>query len=59
MSEEQKKKELEYIEEKLLSILQIINERRASGDDAITLLGKIIAKTEFALDRVKRLKDEV
>ena len=58
MSEEQKKKELEYIEEKLLSILQIINERRASGDDAITLLGKIIAKTEFALDRVKRLKDE-
>ena len=58
MSDEQRAEELNYIEEKLSDILQIINERRASGDDAITLLGKIIAKTEFALDRVKRLKDE-
>lgn len=58
MSEEEKKKELEYIEEKLSSILQITSEPRHSRDDYIILLGKIIAKTEFALDRVKRLKDE-
>lgn len=58
MSEEQKKKELEYIEEKLSSILQIINEPRISRDDVYEQLGKIYARTEFALDRVKRLKDE-
>ena len=58
MSDEQRAEELNYIEEKLSDILQITSEPRHSRDDYIIQIGKIIAKTEFALDRVKRLKDE-
>ena len=58
MSEEQRAKELNYIEEKLSSILQITSEPRHSRDDYIIQIGKIISKTEFALESVKRLKDE-
>lgn len=58
MSEEQRVKELNYIEEKLLSIIQVIEEPRICRDDVYERLGQIYAKTEFALESVKRLKDE-
>lgn len=58
MSEEQRAEELKYIEEKLLGIIQIIDTLRIGRDDAIDRLGKIYVKAEFALDSVKRLKDE-
>jgi len=58
MSEEQRAKELNYIEEKLSSILQIIDKPRSSRGDVYEQLGKIYARTGFALESVKRLKDE-
>lgn len=58
MSEEQRVKELNYIEEKLLGILQIIDEPRSSRGDVYEQLGKIYARTGLALKSVKRLKDE-
>lgn len=51
MSEEQRAKELKYVEEKLSSILQII-------DKEYERLGEIYAKTSAALQSVERLKDE-
>lgn len=58
MSDEQRSKEFERIEENLLRIKQIIDEPRDKKDDALIQLGKILARTEFALERVGRLKDE-
>lgn len=58
MSDEQRSKEFEHIEENLLRIKQIINEPRDKKDDALIQLGKILARTEFALESVGRLKDE-
>lgn len=58
MSDEQRSKEFERIEENLLRIKQIIDEPRNKKDDALIQLGKILARTEFALESVGRLKDE-
>ena len=58
MSDEQRSKEFERIEENLLRIKQIIDEPRDKKDDALRQLGKILARTEFALESVGRLKDE-
>ena len=58
MSNEQRAKEFERIEENLLRIKQIIDEPRNKKDDALIQLGKILARTEFALESVGRLKDE-
>lgn len=58
MSDEQRSKEFERIEENLLRIKQIIDEPRDKKDDALIQLGKILARTEFALESVGRLKDE-
>lgn len=58
MSDEQRSKEFERIEENLLRIKQIIDEPRDKKDDALIQLGKILARTEFALESVERLKDE-
>lgn len=58
MSDEQRAKEFERIEENLLRIKQIIDEPRDKKDDALIKLGKILARTEFALESVERLKDE-
>ena len=58
MSDEQRSKEFERIEENLLRIKQIIDEPRDEKDDALIQLGKILARTEFALESVGRLKDE-
>ncbi len=59
MKEEQRARELESIEENLLMIKQIIEGRRNSEDDALIQLGRIMARTEFALESLERLKDEV
>lgn len=58
MSDEQRSKEFERIEENLLRIKQIIDEPRDKKDDALIQLGKILARTEFALESVERLKDK-
>lgn len=58
MLDEQRSKEFERIEENLLRIKQIIDEPRDKKDDALIQLGKILARTEFALESVERLKDE-
>lgn len=58
MSEEWRAEEFKYIEEELLGIIQIIDTPLIDRDDVYKQLGKIYVKAEFALDHVKRLKDE-
>ncbi len=59
MTEEERTRELEHIKENLLMIKQIIGEHRNNYDDALTQLGRIMARTEFALDSVENLKGEI